>query len=64
MRKVLVSLLVSLFVFFAFANYLGFDATGKKGGTLILPTLSGPRTVNDTVSKETSSSDVISMFMG
>ncbi|HOK87366.1 MAG TPA: ABC transporter substrate-binding protein [Fervidobacterium sp.] len=64
MRKVLVTLFVSLLVIFSFAAYIGEDATGKKGGTLTVGTLSGPRTLNDTVSKETSSSDVISMFMG
>jgi len=63
MRKVLVALLLTLLVLFTFANFIGYDATGKKGGTLVIPTLSGPRTCNDTVSKETSSSDVISMFM-
>ncbi len=64
MRKVLVTLFVSLLVIFSFAAYIGEDATGKKGGTLTVGTLSGPRTLNDTVSKETSSSDVITMFMG
>jgi len=63
MRKVLTVVLSLLLVAFIFASYIGSQATGKKGGTLIIPTLSGPRTVNDTVSKETSSSDVIAMFM-
>lgn len=64
MRKVLVTLFLSLLVISSFAAYLGEDATGKKGGTLTVGTLSGPRTLNDVVSKETSSSDVIAMFMG
>lgn len=63
MRRLLSLVVVSLLVAFVFASYIGSDATGKKGGTLIIPTLSGPRTVNDTVSKETSSSDVIALFM-
>ncbi len=47
-----------------FGNYIGSNATGKKGGTLIIPTLTGPRTMNYTVAKETSSTDIIALFMG
>ncbi len=66
MKKLLVGILLVTFVFLSFAaptTYIGADAKGKEGGSLVIPTLSGPRTVNDTVSKETSSSDVIAMFM-
>ncbi|HBT39571.1 MAG TPA: peptide ABC transporter substrate-binding protein, partial [Pseudothermotoga sp.] len=44
--------------------YLGSDAKGKYGGRIVVATLSGPRTMNDTVAKETSSTDVIALFMG
>ncbi|MDI3495693.1 MAG: peptide/nickel transport system substrate-binding protein [Pseudothermotoga sp.] len=44
--------------------YLGANATGKYGGTLIIPSLgSGPKTMNAVVAQETSSTDVIDRFM-
>ena len=73
MRKFLILAVLVSFAFFALAElspfaysekYLGADATGKKGGYLIVPTLSGPRTCNDIVAQETSSTDVIGRFAG
>jgi peptide/nickel transport system substrate-binding protein len=44
-------------------KYLGADAHGKRGGTLVLGTLSGPKTLNDIVAQETSSTQIIARFM-
>jgi peptide/nickel transport system substrate-binding protein len=44
--------------------YLGSDAKGKYGGRIVVGSLSGPRTMNYTVAKETSSTDIIALFMG
>ncbi|MBO8161934.1 MAG: ABC transporter substrate-binding protein [Thermosipho sp. (in: Bacteria)] len=67
MKKLSVLLLV-LAVVFTFAAqklpYIGADAMGKPGGQFVVGTLSGPKTLNDVVAKETSSTDVIDMFMG
>ncbi|OOC42127.1 ABC transporter substrate-binding protein [Thermosipho sp. 1074] len=65
MKKLAVFLVV-LAVVFSFAAqlpYIGADANGKPGGQFVLGTLSGPKTVNDVTAKETSSTDVIEMFM-
>ncbi len=72
MRKVLLMVVVMAFVVMTLAvppyaasdKYLGADATGKRGGKLVLGTLSGPRTMNDVVAQETSSTQIIGMFMG
>lgn len=66
MKKLMV-LLAVLAVVFAYAAqlpYIGADAQGKPGGQFVIGTLSGPKTVNDVTAKETSSTDVIDMFMG
>lgn len=45
--------------------YLGANATGQRGGVLLAPQLgSGPRTMNYIVAKETSSTDIIGVWMG
>lgn len=57
------TLMAALSPFAQFETYIGADVTGKHGGFLIVPTLSGPRTCNDVVAQETSSTDVIARFM-
>ena len=64
MKKLSVLLIVLVVAFsFAALPYIGADANGKPGGQFVLGTLSGPKTLNDVVAKETSSTDVIDMFM-
>ena len=72
MRRALAVILVAAFAIMAVAvppyaasdKYLGANATGKRGGKLVLGTLSGPRTMNDVVAQETSSTAIIARFMG
>ncbi len=60
---VLTGLVLALPPYAASDKYLGAEATGKRGGTLILGTLSGPKTMNDVVAQETSSTQIIYRFM-
>lgn len=74
MRKVLaVFMLLAVVAIFAAEKYvwfdektpyLGSDAKGKYGGRIVVASLAGPRTMNYTVAKETSSTDIIALFMG
>ncbi len=71
MRKLLVvaialALAISLIALPPYAasdKYLGANAKGEKGGTLVLGTLNGPKTLNDIVAQETSSTQIINRFM-
>jgi len=58
-----VALFAELSPFAQFETYIGAEFTGQYGGVLVVPTLSGPRTCNDVVAQETSSTDVIARFM-
>ncbi|MCD6102508.1 MAG: ABC transporter substrate-binding protein [Thermotogaceae bacterium] len=72
-RLLLVALLALALVAFAGEKYvyfdetepyIGADAKGTPGGTLIAPQLgSGPKTCNAIVAQETSSTDIIDVFM-
>jgi peptide/nickel transport system substrate-binding protein len=66
MKKVLfISVLVALVAIFAFADtqYLVTQTTGQYGNTLNLVTTAGPKTYNPLKAKETSSTDIIQLFL-
>jgi peptide/nickel transport system substrate-binding protein len=66
MKKLALLLVVLFAVGFAFAQepeYLVTDYDGKPGGTLYLSTTQGPKTLNDSWAQETSSTDIIDIFL-